>query len=392
MLAEDGIITSSGLIYTSESDREKWSSKFLFHTKKCYQPFVIFDLHQQFFVEKITVNNRIDTPAISLRAEKIEVFISTNLVEWHAKKINFDGNLAFAHSEINENVRYLKLSLPDYGILHLNSVILVGISDPILQDGATLFTEHGYFIDYDFHLTYNSGFFSMCSIAFRVISKYYPDVRKVVAKHSFYDFKDSPFLDIWPLLFSPPSANSNVALGGELGTKYFHHSKYDQMNFSESTKVIQMYFELSNTCKAKANFFLKKYEIDFNKIITVCYRGTDKHIEISPTSINSYISHIDAFLSRDPTLRIFIQTDQKQVRDAFIERYPNNSFFIEEMPVTTSDVVMHKLIKENKELFAINLLAVTWIMSKSRFLITHTGNVAYWSILFRGNCEGVIQL
>ena len=392
-LSEDNLITSSGLLFDSKSDREKWSSKFLFHTKKSYQPFVIFDLYQQLFIQTIVVSNRIDSPDIALRAQKIEVFVSANLVEWKQKIIKFDQGLTFAHSDINENVRYIKLSLPDYGILHLSSVVLMDVSDSKLQNGAIFPVEHGYFIDHDFHLTYNSGFFSMCSMALRAIAKHYPDVIKVVAKDSFLDFKDDPIFDIWPLLFSTPSPNYLEApLEDELGTKYFHHSKYDRLNFFELNKVIRSYFELSKVCKVQVDFFVEKYGIDFNRTLTVCYRGTDKHIEILPTSIDSYISHIDTFLERDPGLRVLIQTDQKQVRDALSARFPDNSFYIEEMPVTISDMVMHKIVKQKKEDFALNLLSVTWIMSQSRFLITHTGNVAFWSILFRGNCEGVIQL
>jgi len=63
------------------------------------------------------------------------------------------------------------------------------------------------------------------------------------------------------------------------------------------------------------------------------------------------------------------------------------------LPVTGDSTVIHRTtLVHDKNEFALNLLATTWLMSQASKVITYTGNVGYWIALFRGHSRGLIQL
>jgi hypothetical protein len=98
-------------------------------------------------------------------------------------------------------------------------------------------------------------------------------------------------------------------------------------------------------------------------------------------------------MKKYPRMRVLVQTDQAQVRDFLLEEIGERAFFIEEMPVTYSSQAIHDVISPEAQIsFGQTLLATVLIMSKTRHLITHTGNMALWTILYRGNLRKVTQL
>ena len=65
------------------------------------------------------------------------------------------------------------------------------------------------------------------------------------------------------------------------------------------------------------------------------------------------------------------------------------------MPTTTGieHVVRpgRNILNTNKLLHAQQFLAVMQLISKCKYLINHSGNVARWLILYRGNTNNTIQ-
>jgi hypothetical protein len=135
----------------------------------------------------------------------------------------------------------------------------------------------------------------------------------------------------------------------------------------------------------------EKYQIISDETIALNYRGTDKHTEIKIWPPEDYWSELQPLIDANPNCRILIQTDQRQVREYFVEKLGSRCFFFDELPVTEGDLGIHKILDTSKMTFGLYLLAMVIIMARCKYLITHTGNVAYWTLLYRGNSNNVRQ-
>jgi hypothetical protein len=216
-------------------------------------------------------------------------------------------------------------------------------------------------------------------------------------------FKNEKWKCTWGELFKKKSkteieAIMNVA---PISHKIFdHHSNYETiLNSSLGPQWAQAYLSAymspSDAVLEQTNSFIQKYKILDRNTITVCYRGTDKYTEITPTPLFKYFDRIEEILANEEDWQIIIQTDQKQILDLFSKRYGEKCIRIEELPVTTGKKAIHsnKKLCGDREMFAVNLLAMCLAVSKSKYLITHTGNVGLFlalNSLLAGN--KVIQL
>jgi hypothetical protein len=140
---------------------------------------------------------------------------------------------------------------------------------------------------------------------------------------------------------------------------------------------------------------IAKYKFDPAKIIAVVYRGTDKYQEVKLASPQLYLNKAKALLQENPDFKVLIQTDQKQVRDLFLDRLGNQCLSFEEMSVTEGKVGLHLLDEDclclNKFEFGKTILAVTHLIAKCKFIVNHTGNMALWICLFRGSASNMFQ-
>lgn len=168
--------------------------------------------------------------------------------------------------------------------------------------------------------------------------------------------------------------------------------KYTEINFNLSNKWIKKYFTPSDTVKSKIELFHHKY--NFNNICSVFYRGNDKSKETQISSYNTFINQAGLLLDIHPSIRFHIQTDEIGFYDAFMNEFPNNSFACRELPMIAkcSTNVTETLPASKRLDFAINFLSMVYILSSSKFLITHSGNCGLWAVLFRGNANNVYQI
>lgn len=111
-----------------------------------------------------------------------------------------------------------------------------------------------------------------------------------------------------------------------------------------------------------------------------------------PIPVEDYLLEAEDLLAQNPGMRVLVQTDQKQVRDHLLEALGAKAFALDELPVTEGNTAIHLCLEHGKQAFADHLLAVNLIMAKSQWVITHTGNVAFWTVLFRGHSDRVVQM
>ena len=279
---------------------------------------------------------------------------------------------------------------------HLQSTVPFGVYHK-LAEIAHRTSEPGSYGIWDgegtFYLNHDSGFFSNCSVTLFEIARAKKLTTRVDVSHSFSWFKSNPNEDVWSKFFASPILRQPRS-NGYWGKALLHHNMYSTLYFRSIQPLLNSYFHPSNQVLSRQLDLMNKYEIDLSRLLTVNYRGTDKFKEVTPIPVENWISLTKAKLSSlHPATRVLIQTDQEQVRDQFTESFKGRVFFFDELPVTLGSKVIHEILETDKrESFAIDFFASTLIAANSHSLITHTGNVAFWTVLFRGSTFQVIQI
>ena len=144
----------------------------------------------------------------------------------------------------------------------------------------------------------------------------------------------------------------------------------------------------------KVDVLKTKYALDPDKMISVLYRGTDKSTELVLAHPQDYLIVTQRLLEKNPDFKVLLQTDQTQVIQMFVEALGDKVVFFEETPSTTSNSVIWNLMEKNG---ADSIEWSQWFdaalrcVSDCRYMINHTGNVAFFANLYRGSLDGVYQ-
>lgn len=221
---------------------------------------------------------------------------------------------------------------------------------------------------------------------------------------SMRDFKSVLFSNTLSKYFKSPSAEAistlrNIHLDSRVDI-ISHHGNYHDVFYNELNpewfqSYLDTYLAPSNLLRSRINYFANKYTPKQGSLVGVIYRGTDKATEIAQDPIESFFSIIDQILKENSDASVIIQTDQYQVQQSFCKRYSQRCTYIDELPTTTSNIVMHKIPKVvvNKDLWTLDLLAMAYYLSICKTLIVNTGNVGFFtSMLSLLNGNRIIQL
>lgn len=372
-----------------------WTKKqgCLFYISRSIDPIVIFDLKKTRFVKSVELKNRSINKE---RAKNLQVKVSINGSEWINENVNFCLDLDIGKVLIEKNIRFLMLSLVGEEIFHLNEVYVKYIDNIFELSDMSLENSGAFVKDQVYYPVSNQGFFSVCSWALKHFAITYPLIKEICGKHAFYDFKDKADYDPWSDYFLPPDLKDT-----DININYFNKGVYHRSNqgtysnlvFKESSALIAKYFRPSTKVQLKIEKFTTKYKFNLNKTIVIYVRGGDKYLEVIPKSVELYASKAVEIINKNKDFKVLIQTDQLQVRDHLLKTFGNRAFFIDELPVTETNLGIHKINKDNKLEFAINFLAIVYILSKCNSLILSYGsNVSYWIVLFRGNLNNVEEV
>jgi len=164
---------------------------------------------------------------------------------------------------------------------------------------------------------------------------------------------------------------------------------YNTLNFEKLTPIEQCYFNPSTCVRLKVQDFIKKYNINFNKTITVLHRGNDKWREATLSPVSEWIKVVEEqYQSGD---QILIQTDELSAKEQFINYFKDRCFFFEEM-IFTNNHNTNTRPQSEKMIWCINFEAVMRIIANTKILITHSGNSGVIPVLYRGHTNQVTQL
>jgi hypothetical protein len=137
----------------------------------------------------------------------------------------------------------------------------------------------------------------------------------------------------------------------------------------------------------------KKYNLIYENICVLFYRGNDKIRETKKCGYEEYLNYANQLLENNPKIVFLIQSDETEFIEFMTTRFPNISFYFKDEirhMKKCNDTVDKKMNSQNYE-FSKKYLSITIIMSKCKYIICGSGNCDLWIMLYRGNNKNVIQ-
>ena len=247
------------------------------------------------------------------------------------------------------------------------------------------------------NLSHDWGFFSCCSVRLHYIIQYFnnegilPD--DVDSTFMFEWYKINTCRDITFEYFKHYNEYDTICF--DISIDYhegYQYADYSTLKYNDIIPFMIKYFSPSVEIENIIADIEKKYELDYNKICVLYYRGNDKNGETEICGYDEYILFARDILKKDPTICFLIQSDESEFIEEMTLIFPNSIYCKEEirhMPKKMSTV--DKEMKENIDIFSKNYLAITIIMSKCKYIICGSGNCSIWIMLYRGNSKNVYQ-
>lgn len=240
-------------------------------------------------------------------------------------------------------------------------------------------------------ITHNAGFFSNCSEALVSILRYFNGMRGLdgIDRSSQYSFYKVGSENLIPMYFEEKETNlpyeSPIRLTGCEGNYQF--TDYSQLNFNDVKPFVDKFFTPSKYVLSLVEAYEKKYNIDYENTCAILYRGNDKVTECP-------IAPYDDFIDNAPVAdRYFVLPDEQEFMRAF-SLVHHNSFTPDELPCINKDETtanFYQVPIEQRAEYAAKFFAAVLVASKCKHLVTHTGNVSLWAVLYRGNMNNVRQ-
>ena len=237
-------------------------------------------------------------------------------------------------------------------------------------------------------ITHNAGFFSCCTVRLCHIVNYFninkklPDV--VDTSQSFQMYKPITMInDVADIKY-----NNIINIGDNQFANYKEISNFDEINM-----FMNKYFQPSDEINTIVNDIQTEYNLNYDNICVLFYRGNDKNRETLICGYDEYIEKAKTILLDSPNIKFLIQSDETQFIERMLDVFPNNSFIFKNRIRhvrkcnNTVDIIMSK----QNFIYSKYYLAITIIMSKCKYIICGSGNCSIWIIYYRGNAENVYQ-
>ncbi len=252
-------------------------------------------------------------------------------------------------------------------------------------------------------ITHNAGFFSCCSIKLCEIITYIkqkkntPDIVDSSKQFSWYKNETNKDKDITYDYFENYNnitvTDINIIDPIDFRWDHCQFRNYSNLDYKLITPLIKKYFSPSVEITEIINNIEKKYNLSYENICVLYYRGNDKNKETKICSYAEYLSYINQILKKNPKIVFLIQSDETEFIEFMTNKFPNNSFYFKDEirhMKKCNDTVDRKMSSQNYE-FSKKYLAITIIMSKCKYIICGSGNCDLWIMLYRGNTTNVIQ-
>ena len=249
-------------------------------------------------------------------------------------------------------------------------------------------------------ITRGSGFFSCCSVRLSEIVEFInlnnrlPDNIDSSEQFGWYKNAINKGKDI---TFDYFEKYDNITDDNIIHPINYHHRyqfiNYSKLDYKCITPLIKKYFSPSVEIKEIINNIEQKYNLIYENICVLFYRGNDKIIETKKCDYDEYLTYAYRLLENNSKIVFLIQSDETEFIEFMTDRFPNNSvYFNDEIRhmKKCKDTVDKKMQSSNYE-FSKKYLAITIIMSRCQYIICGSGNCDIWIMFYRANNKNVIQ-
>jgi hypothetical protein len=244
------------------------------------------------------------------------------------------------------------------------------------------------------------GFFSTFTLMFICIINVYKDLNMIVenidGSNLLENLKQGENLDMYHHFFN---INKDLVIDVDKNkiprdlSVNEQHTIYKDVNFVTFKPFFEKYFNLNQRLIDLIDFYKTKYRIDSDRSISVVYRDTDKWTDFGGFNYISpafYWRIARNLKTEDPSLALLVQTENTGVKRIFREALGGVS--IEEtLTSETSEYPLFLTLKNEKLKWADAYVASLWLHSKSKYLITYTGNSGFFLYLARGTTKNMYQ-
>jgi len=260
--------------------------------------------------------------------------------------------------------------------------------------------DGGHIINNTVITTHNAGFFSNCNVKlthitmFIFLNKRLPDI--VDSSRQFEWYKNGTTDDITYDYFEHYDNITDVSIDCKNPVYYdWERQFYDYrtLHYDKLIPIVKKYFTPSIKINTIVKQFEEKYNLNYDNMSVLFYRGNDKNPETKICEYSEYIPKANEILKEHPTMQFLIQSDETGFIEAMTAAFPHNSFVFkdETRHVNKCNSTVDILMKENNHIFSKYYLAITIIMSKCKYIVCGSGNCSLFIILYRGHTNNVYQ-
>lgn len=252
---------------------------------------------------------------------------------------------------------------------------------------------------------HNAGFFSCCSVRLSHIVHYFNDggryhiPRDVDSSHQFRWYKSGEGVhkDVTFEYFMHYDDVENDNQFPKHRVCCDHRDQYrlySTLPYRHLQPFLHKYFSLALPIVDLVKALEDKYDIVYPNTCVLFYRGNDKAKETKLCAYEDMVGYAKKIVSTNPTTRILVQTDETEFLEYALNTFPQHAFYFKDEirhmsrnPTTTVD----KTMKHNIEFYSKYYLAITYVMSKCKWVVCTSGNCSLFIMYYRGHANNVYQ-
>jgi hypothetical protein len=243
------------------------------------------------------------------------------------------------------------------------------------------------------------GMFSSFTLMLGSLMVVYKNFGKVVehidGKNILAKFKSEDNIDLYHKFFRIDK-DYQINLPREFPVPFSpddQHTIYSEEYINYYYPFIKKYFNFNSSILSKVEEIKQKYNIDPDQFISVVFRDSDKWTDFGGfnyVSAGAYVRLTEKIKEQNPDLKILIQSENPNVVTFFGYK---GAISIEETMLDKS-CQEYPPIKKNIEKrteWVEYYIAALYVISQSKYVITYTGNSAFFVYLFRGTTNNLYQ-
>jgi hypothetical protein len=248
-------------------------------------------------------------------------------------------------------------------------------------------------------ITHNAGFFSCCEIRLYEIIEYFninkklPDIVDSSSQFEWYKNTDIR-TDITNIYFEDYLTINNE-ITYEKPIEYIsdlQFTNYKLIDYKSITKFMKKYFSVSNNILNIIKNIENKYQLNYDNLCVLFYRGNDKSKETNIPSYDEFINTANKIKSQNPNIIFLLQSDETEFLEKMKLLYPTSIILSDEIRhVKKCNSTVDLMYSHDNFKYSQYFLAIVNIMAKCKYIVCISGNCSLWICLYRGHADRVYQ-